>query len=486
MYDIAVGESMDITARVWATLQRHRQLDATEKLLLAVSGGADSLFLLYILHGLVQRHHLPHELVCVHLNHQLRGPDAEDDESFVREQARIRGLTFVSERMPVAAYAADSKLSLETAARHCRMERLTALAHEHGCATIATGHHLDDNVETVLFRLLRGTGYRGLAGIHPVRTCPAGLRWIRPLLTLTRQEIRTHLQLQGLAWREDRTNRDTSIKRNFIRHCLLPTLEKTATRPLAPLVADLADAAYRMQQHVECSLTALWADHTHRATHPEETTLSIRRDTLRNVPPWLRAAWLQRALEELGCGQRPINRDHYQRMESALVDTAAPAVHSLPQGFSLRSSDNQLVLCRPLERRQPVKRKPTRITIPGVTRWGPYTLVATLFSDFTPPTSHPDSHVYLQVEQMDADAIKGPLVVRQRCPGDRFVPLGGSGSRKVGKFLSDGKRTQTERDQIAIVMDQEKIVWVAPFRLSEQVKLTGTTQRILQLEFKIA
>ncbi len=485
MYDTPVSESLDIMARVWETLQQRCLLDVTKRLLLAVSGGADSLFLMHILQGLVQHHHLPLDLVCVHLNHQLRGTDAEEDESFVRQQAKVRGLTFVSECLPVAAYAAKHGLSVETAARLCRMERLTALAHQHRCTTIATGHHLDDNVETVLFRLLRGTGYRGLAGIHPVRTCPAGLRWIRPLLCLTRAEIRAHLQDQGIAWREDRTNRDTSIKRNFIRHRLLPRLEDTAARPLAPLVADLADAAYRMQQRVECSLTSLWTDHTHRPPQGE-ARLSIPRDTLRDVPPWLRAAWLQRALEALGCGQRHITRDHYGYMESALVAGTAAGVHTLPQGFSLRVIDDQLVLCRPSAPCVPVKRNPTRIWVPGVTHWGPHAIVATLVSERAPSRSHPSTRACRRIEQMDADTIKGPLVVRQRCPGDRFVPLGGSGSRKVGKFLSDTKPTQAKRAQVAIVMDQEKIVWVAPFRLSEHVKLTDATQRILQLEFRIA
>jgi tRNA(Ile)-lysidine synthase len=473
-----VKESMDITARVWETLQQNHPLEPSRRLLLAVSGGADSVFLMHTMQQLVQSKGLSCDLICVHLNHRLRGLDAAKDERFVREQARTRGLAYVSECLPVNDYAARTGLSLETAARCCRLTRLAALARHHRCTTIATGHHRDDNAETVLFRLLRGTGYRGLAGIHPVRKTPDGLCWIRPLLGLSRREIHEHLRAQGLPWREDITNRDISIKRNFIRHRLLPALEETATVPLAESLTGLADGAYRMWQRIEKALVPIWE----HPTQCGDATVSVACEILREAPPWLRAAWLQKALAVLDCGQRHINRDHYRTMESLLQGTPGPSVHTLPGGFSLRTDRSRLILSRPPGRSESPTPSPTRITVPGVTHWGHDTLVATLLSSDPQALAIEEAHPSSRVECLDADTIKEPLVIRRRRPGDRFLPLGASGSRKVGKFMTDLKLAKKKRAQVAIIQDQEKIVWVAPLRLSEQVKLTAATQRILKLE----
>jgi tRNA(Ile)-lysidine synthase len=450
---------------------------------LAVSGGADSLFLLHIMPELVRERRLSLELKCAHLNHQLRGNEAQGDEHFVRDQARALGIAFVSEPLPVAEMADRMGLSMETAARRCRLERLTLLARRDHCSAVATGHHLDDNAETLLFRLLRGTAYRGLAGIPPLRGGPEAIRWIRPLLGLTRREIHAFLQHRGITWREDRTNRDTSIRRNYIRHRLLPALDRESDRPLARSLAELADAAYRMQRRVDQALDSLWRNHT-VAQHDRIVT-PVR--ILRDASPWLRAAWFQRALEHIGCAQQHIRRVHYHHLETALSRSRRNGGQTLPGGYSLAVEADGLVL-RP--RRLPseaAERRARPVQVPGTTRWGPWTLVATPVSEVELPVEFDGrADPSRRIEYLDADQIRGALELRPRRPGDRFRPLGSAGSRKVGKFLSDCKLSRTERDRVAILKDREKIVCVVPLRISEAVRLRPDTRRALRMEFRTA
>ena len=211
-----------------------------EKVLLAVSGGADSTALLYTMHALKNEGLLHADLICAHINHQLRVPDADTDEKFVVSQAEKLHLPVITRKIDVRRFAQENKLSIETAARLLRIEHLQEIAKANNCRWIATAHQKNDNAETVVQRLLRGTGFRGLAGIRPLRNFAADINFVRPLLCVTRDEIIDYLKQQNLPWRTDRTNYDCRYKRNFIRHKLIPHLQKRLhrfhLRNLAPTV----------------------------------------------------------------------------------------------------------------------------------------------------------------------------------------------------------------------------------------------------------
>ena len=228
--------SRELHRRVLQTIERHSMIHPGERVGVGVSGGADSVALLRLLMELKPR--LGIELFVLHFHHQLRGADADQDESFAAELSKMFGLEFMADRADVSAQARHEGWNLEDAARRLRYKFFASVAAARGLNRVAVAHTLDDQAETVLAHLLRGTGPAGLAGIHPV----AGLM-IRPLLDIGREELRNYLSTLGQHWREDPTNQDTSRVRARIRHQLIPLLQRDFEPAAVTRLARLADLA---------------------------------------------------------------------------------------------------------------------------------------------------------------------------------------------------------------------------------------------------
>lgn len=216
----------------------HRLLRPGERVAVAVSGGADSVALLRVLFDL--RDELGIVLSVAHFHHGIRGPEADLDQQFVRDLSTQLGLELHSGSANVPAHAQAHKLSLETAARELRYRWFDELVRDNQVDKVATAHTMDDQAETVLMRILRGAGSRGLAGIFPVQ---ADKHLVRPLLTTTRSDVEAYLAALNQPWREDSTNRDLSHTRNRIRHQLLPVLERDFNAGIRETLADLAEVA---------------------------------------------------------------------------------------------------------------------------------------------------------------------------------------------------------------------------------------------------
>ncbi|MDO8302472.1 MAG: tRNA lysidine(34) synthetase TilS, partial [Sedimentisphaerales bacterium] len=274
-------------------------------ILVAVSGGADSMALLYALHSIKA------DLTVAHINHQLRGPLADEDEAFVRQQAKKLGLPVVTRRVPVAAYAHEHKLSIETAARQLRMEMLAAIAHEKKIAYIATAHHKDDNAETIVHRLLRGTGFRGLAGIRPTKTFGNDSTFVRPLLCVGRDQILAYLNELNILWRHDHTNDDQTFTRNFIRHSLLPTLQNQSKDMLIELFDRLSCACRGYVDSLDSRAYQLWP---RIVLKKENDRIELDPTIFAAAPLPLKPEIVRRALLAIGSGERDLTQEHYQRI----------------------------------------------------------------------------------------------------------------------------------------------------------------------------
>jgi tRNA(Ile)-lysidine synthase len=226
-------------------------IKAGNRVLLAVSGGADSVALLRVL--LELRDDLGIVLAVAHLNHQLRGESADADEAFVRELAATHGLDFFVERAKVAEHAEAERIGLESAGRKLRYEWLAKIAGEHRFDAVATAHTADDQAETVLMKFLRGAGTRGLAGIYPLlrRGAKQEVRFVRPLLGTTRREIESYLESLEQPWREDETNLDRRFLRNRVRHELLPLLERDYNPNIREVLSETAEINREEELYLE-------------------------------------------------------------------------------------------------------------------------------------------------------------------------------------------------------------------------------------------
>lgn len=451
-----------------------------DRILLAVSGGADSTALLYALCAIKAEGVLSGDIVCAHINHQLRGAESDGDEAFVIAQADKLNLVVTTKRLDVCGVARKNKLSIETAARELRIESLLDIAKANDCRWVATAHQKNDNAETVIQRLVRGTGFRGLAGIWPMRTFAGGVSFVRPLLCVGRDEILEYLNERSLKWREDRTNVDCKYRRNFIRHRLLPALQKQCDGSIVERLSELSRSAQKFYGLVCSSTDKVWP----QLADCDADKVTLGSKGFLTQPPAVRVELARRSLVYLGSGERDLTHLHYEKILQLAQEKTGGKQIELPDGFTVWCEYGKLVFSRPkgvFKSGEKVD-KSIEMEVPGRTRFGNFLIEAAVletdekrFEKF----KHEKSN---SVEWFDLDNVKLPLVVRCRQQGDRFVPLGLREEKRVGKFLTAAKTPRQIRKKIFIVADAEKIIWVWPIRMSEQAKVKSGSRKVLQLQ----
>lgn len=491
-------------------IKANQLFGSKDKILLAISGGADSTALLYTMQALQIEGAINAEILCAHINHQLRGHEADQDEHFAITQANQLNIPIITKRVNVPEFAHRSKLSVETAARKLRIESLLDIAKANNCTCIATAHQKNDNAETVLHRLLRGTGFRGLAGIWPIRVFGAccasatarrdGIKFVRPLLCVRRDEIIRYLQKLNLKWREDHTNIDCAHKRNFIRRRLLPALQKNCTISIVEQLFELAQLSCKFYNLLSSRAQQIWAQLAQSGEN--KITLNLKRFLAEPEP--IRIELIRMSLATIGSGERDLTERHYERILQLAEQNMNTGKLELPNGFVVLKQSENLIFARSEKLAHLVDEllESAELKIPGRTGFGKFLIEAAIFdagcSTVRCPVEMLDARRRKKsrienresgiefVERFDLDKVKFPLSVRFRRRGDRFQPLGLPAEKKIGKFLTTAKVSQGIRNKILVVSDSKKIIWVWPIRISERAKVTHQTQKTLQLQITSA
>ena len=456
--------------------------ESVDKVLLAVSGGADSTALMYAMQALKVDGILSAELLCAHINHQLRGTEADLDEDFVIAQAGNLNFPITTRRLDVRGFARKNKLSIETAARKLRIESLLDIAKANNCSRIATAHQKNDSAETVLQRLLRGTGFRGLGGIWPMRSFAEEFKFVRPLLCVRRGEIIEYLKERSLKWRTDRTNEDCRYRRNFIRHRLLPALQQDCSGSVVEQMSALSQSAQRFYKLVCDSAEEVWPVLADCAGD----SLKLDLKSFLAQPEPVKVELVRRSLACIGSGERNLTQGHFKRILQLAEQNVSSRKVELPDGFAVRREYGSLTFGGVKTTLQPDKQinKSVELGIPGWTKFGSYLIEATVLETDKADVERFKVEKNEFVEWFDLEKVKQPLVVRFRQVGDRFWPLGLGGQKKIGKFLTAAKVPQELRQKLLIVADSEKIIWIWPIRISEQTKIVCETRKILQLRIE--
>jgi tRNA(Ile)-lysidine synthase len=481
---------MALVQRVLDTIRRHALMRRGDRVLVALSGGPDSVGLLRLLRELEAAGELSVAGIA-HLNHGLRDA-AHGDEQFCRALAAEMGLPFRSDLVDVRGRAERLRISLEDAGRRARYELFARVASELQSDVIATGHTRDDQAETFLLRLLRGAGPRGLAGIHP-----RSGRVARPLLDVSRGELRTYLASIGQPFRDDESNRDLSIPRNRIRHELLPVL----SRDFSPAITDVLarEAAIARQDEDRLQLEAI--DLLGLIVLRNETGISgeveaVRLDAraLGNLHPALAVRVVRMALERVAPG-RFVGFDHVERLLELARDPRGRGALSLPGQQAVRRGET-LVLGRKRAPLQPFANSfRVSLSIPGevILAAQGWAISATCgeMGHFGKGGWHLSgksaSHLLVECPRLEqtvaAAGLTLPLAVRSRKPGDRFSPLGMGGRKKLQDFLVDRKVARDERDSLPLVVDSaDKIVWVVGESVAEDFRVTEVSQAVIFLK----
>jgi len=498
---------LEFEKKVADFIKANELFGSAAKVLLAVSGGADSTALLYAMRTLKAESVFDAELLCAHINHQLRGTQADLDEDFVLAQAAELKLAVTTKRLDVRGFAARNKLSIETAARKLRIESLLRIAGANDCEALATAHQKNDNAETILQRLVRGTGFRGLGGIWPMRIFAEApqngksvdeFKLVRPLLCVRRDEIIEYLQKRNLKWRQDHTNADCTYRRNYIRHRLLPALQQDCTVSVVEQLSELARSARGFYSLVCSCADKVWSELADCAG--EKIAMDSKMFLAQSQP--VRVELIRRSLTTIGSGERDLTQRHYGMILQLAEQNVSGRKIELPGAFVVGAEYGKLIFARTqkseirsqetevrnrssvLAVRHPVDCPLSSVVleVPGRTRFGRYLVKAAIFEADEEEFEKFKAEKRNFIERFDFDKIKLPLVVRYRQAGDRFIPLGLRAEKKVGKFLTAAQVPQEVRQRLLIIADSEKIIWVWPIRISEQAKITGETRKILQLQ----
>ena len=475
--------------KVAGFIKANELCESADKILLAVSGGADSTTLLYVMAALKAEGVLSTELLCAHINHQLRGAEAERDQDSVVGQAGELKLAITTRRIDVRSFARENKLSIETAARKLRIESLIDIARANNCKWVATGHQKNDNAETVLHRLLRGTGFRGLGGIRPVQVFDEDIKFVRPLLCVGRDEVVEYLKERNLKWRTDHTNYDCTYRRNFVRHRLIPALEQDCTDSVVEELFELSRSARRFYSLVCSCAEKAWP--VVAECDSDNVKLDLQKFSTQPVP--VRIELIRRSLGALGSGEKNLTQGHFEKILQLVEQRIGNKRVELPGGFVVRYEYGKLVfgVIKELQTKEQTSES-VKIKVPGQTRFDRYLIEAAVLETdgkafeklkLDSCLRRNDREERLEfVEWFDLDKVKLPLAVRFRRAGDRFWPLGLVEEKRIGKFLTAAKVPQAIRKKTLIVADGEKIIWLWPIRISEKTKIDGGTQNILQLQ----
>jgi tRNA(Ile)-lysidine synthase len=449
------GEA-SVVATAVATLRRHAMLAGGETVVIGVSGGADSTALLHVLLRIAPEWRLG--LHVVHVDHGLR-PESARDAEFVRQLCTRLGVAV--EVVPVAVEARGSP---EAAARAARYAALEAWADRLGAARIALGHTADDQAETVLMRVMEGTGLRGLAAIPPVRG-----RIIRPLIEVRRAAILDLLESAGQAWVEDASNRDVRFTRNRIRHEVVPRLAAGTSVDLVDSLARVAARARAAARAVERAGAA----ELDRLAVPGEGALVLPRSSLVALPRTLAGEVLRLAAERLD-GRADLRAWQHEGLRRILA--APPPRRPFRLGGVTFEVSGDLVR---VGRGSPAPLRPRPLPVPGRVELDEVGLAIAARAVADRPARVPREGARVV---FDAAVLPGPLLVRARRPGDRLRPFGSGESRRLKPLLIDARVPRWERDRVPIVVDgRGDIAWVAGIRRGAQAPLTASTRSVVEL-----
>jgi tRNA(Ile)-lysidine synthase len=471
---------MELVDTVRRTIRQHNLVTPSTRVVVALSGGGDSVALAYVLQAL----HNEGDLTVVgvaHFNHQLRS-DADRDESFSRSLADQLGWPCAVEREDVAARARRDRRSLEHAARTARHEFFDRACDRFSADVIALGHTRDDQAETVLLRLLRGAGPRGLSAMHP-RTG----RVIRPLLDCRRAELRVFLADRGVPFLHDATNDDVGIPRNRVRAELMPLLEERFNPSVADALANQAEVARDEWLWMLDELRTRNLEP--RTSNVEPGSWNLERSVLLSAPRALRRLALWRAMSEAS-GGRTVSVQHVAAalriVESpsptGCVDAPGHVVERIGDQVVLRSGRSDAVRFRTVD----FFRYP--LSIPGEVSLPEHGCIVSAALTATSDLSDEAWRASVSSRATAILATNGwmaPLSVRNRRPGDRFRPFGLDRQKKLQDFFVDRKVARVDRDRVPLVVDEnDRILWVAGHEIDEAFRVTDVSRAVLILTLR--
>lgn len=444
-----------MVAKVLETIKTYNMIQKGDTIIVGLSGGPDSLALMNVLYDLKDQ--LKVSLVAVHINHLLRGDDADEDEKFVKLYCEEKSIPCHVFRIDITKIAEAQKKSFEEAGRDARYEAFDLVAKSYENYKIAVAHNKNDIAETFFINLMRGAGINGLASIDYHREGHI----IRPLLACSRVEIEDFCETSGLTPRMDHTNMENHYLRNKIRNQMIPMLnnifELDSVESIFRSTEIIKNEKAFIQKHIEAVFEQIAVQ--------ESDTIVLELSPFNQLSDAEKYHLIRLCIKKVRGHLTNISYDKILRIANLKRVGAMVEVDSC---FSVRLGSDQLYFYNDSKLKNESKiQDNVALNVKKIT-------IEMLSSYKLSPT---------QVA-IDADKIVGKLCVRNRQPGDTFIPLGMKGKKKVKSFFIDEKVPYIKRDQLRLVSDDEKIIWIENMRISDLVKITSDTKNICILSFQ--
>ncbi len=443
---------------------KHHLIDNNDKLIVACSGGPDSLAMLNILQQLSQEFNLT--LIVAHFNHKLRGQESDEDEAFVKAFAQANNLTFASTGVDVNQYCQNNKLSLEEGARILRYQYLRTLAQQHQADKIAVGHNKDDQAETVLLNLLRGAGSCGIAGIS-AKSCDI----IRPLLSTTRTEIESYCQQEKLVPRIDKSNLEPCYLRNKIRLKLLPQLLQY-NNSIVETLWKTAEVIGTENDYLATEAQKVWTE----VISITDEIIVVKKGLFNNLHKALQRVIIRQIIEQKQGHTKGISFEHIEKVINYVATTKSGGIIELPQQLLVENKYQEFQFYFATEKHKLPQIMAQELPVSATTILQGFSgmIKVEVLDNYVKP--------YDNQAIFDYDKIVLPLYVRSRKDGDVFKPQGFNGRKKLKKFFIDQKIDQDQRFMIPLLCDStNQILWVLGYRQSSIASIDETTTKYLLL-----
>lgn len=439
--------------KVNAYVKEHQMLIEQDKVIVGVSGGADSICLLFML--LEMKKEMDFSLVAVHINHGLRGDDAMKDEKYVQKVCTENKVELVVFRENVKEYARKQGYTEEEAGREIRRQRFQQVLQEKKGTKIALAHHKNDNVETFLWNLCRGTGLKGMGGISPV----TGM-WIRPLLCVSREDIENYLEQKGIGYCTDKTNYEDHYTRNKIRNHVIPYLEEHVNAQSVNHMAETIENIRLLSEYIDAEVEKYKSSCVSRNAEK----YILMKDEFEKIPQVFQTKVIHSLLTDIAGRKRDVESVHVEAVINLLGRQVGRQYDFPYQIKALRvyegiefsnQQENKEKEQMPKVQMKVFERTPEMVTFPEktYTKW------------------------------FDYDIIKRTVEIRHRESGDYIVINKDGKKQKLKQYFINEKIPQKERDQIWLVADGKQIMWVVGYRQSQAYQITDQTKRILEIRF---
>ncbi len=485
---------LQLRKHVAGVIREYNLFSENDRILIGVSGGPDSVALLSFIHNTNRTNPPYSEIFIAHLNHSIRGRESDEDEQFVTALAEKYEVSLITEKRDIIEVARERKISLEEAARDERYKFFECVAGKVGANVIAVGHNADDNAETILHRIIRGTGITGVSGIRPKRklTPISRINLVRPLLFTWRKDIIAYLEEEKLSYRVDSTNVETDKLRNRIRMELIPHLEENYNAKIKKSLVTLGEAALQNCDYLESKAKGLFEDvlmnreaKTEESAYADKIVLDINK--LKESPQILQQMIVKEAILWLNIPLKKLSYKNYKDILTILNSGKTLVNNVVKEYLNVRIDGNELRLSKnKYSAEESSVLSETEIKVPGETELVDMncrvkTEIREIKDGFLEEFKRNKTNYE---EVVDFDKICMPLTVRARRQGDRFWPLGSQGVKKIKDFFIDNKVPVMERDTVPIVTMNGQPIWLVGFRIDDRIRVSEETTNLLMMKLE--